>query len=147
MKIGHLEIADRGFVVILSRSNRDAREKWYALNPTRGVVDLPLSERRAAYARVPIFLPDFGDGVYYEEVAAAMEKDAAAAPARVVTTQNPTVFDHLAFEFAAGVRQRVLVVRGGRLENITGDEALLVWAAMEVGVQHVHEIFKTQGLW
>lgn len=90
----------------------------------------------------------FGDGMHYADIAKVFDYFyAEKAKLGIVATQNPIVFDHLAFASAEDVRARVLLVRDDELVNMSEEKADAIFRSFETGIQHVSEIFRVEGVW
>lgn len=66
----------------------------------------------------------------------------------IAETMNHHVVDCLPLESLEDARQRLLFVRESpSLHILDDDEARLFWEASQVGIQHISEILRTEGLW
>ncbi len=94
---------------------------------------------------------DFGDGVHHSRIGPLMEA-LRELPVECVyiTTQNPHVVDHLRFERESDFTETFIFCHrtNGAFTTRTPTErdAHEFWQAYEVGIQHVSEILRSEGL-
>lgn len=65
----------------------------------------------------------------------------------VIPTMNRAMVDRLPIESAADVRRRILWWESGRLRNMSEAEAVSVWTAYSVGVEHLSGVLVSKGMW
>lgn len=65
----------------------------------------------------------------------------------LVFTMNPYAIDKLSVHSADSARRHILFADENGLRNMSADDAERFYRAYEVGVQHVSEILRTEGLW
>ena len=97
----------------------------------------------------PAVLDELVNGLHYEWVELCVEK--LRDRQSFVTAQNPLILDLLGFESVEQVRETFVQCArvDGRMAwtNFTEAQAKAFYEAYEVGIQHVHEVLRDQGLW
>lgn len=93
------------------------------------------------------------NGLHHSWIEATMDK--LGDRQSFLTSQNPLLMDYLGFESAEDVQRTFILcpgaseASGGRLpiRNLSAEEAERFQRAYAVGIQHVSEILRDQGLW
>jgi energy-coupling factor transporter ATP-binding protein EcfA2 len=93
------------------------------------------------------------NGLHHAWITAAV--DAMGARQAFLTSQNPLLLDYLPVTSPEQVRSSFIFCRAERRdgrprwvwENMSADDAAELFAAYEVGIEHVSEILQSRGLW
>ncbi|TMQ27993.1 MAG: hypothetical protein E6J90_01205 [Deltaproteobacteria bacterium] len=93
------------------------------------------------------------NGLHHRWIIASI--DAIGQRQAFLTSQNPLLLDYIPITSAEEVRRSFVLCRGepreGRpgwlWENMTEDDAVELFSAYQVGVEHVSEILQSRGLW
>jgi energy-coupling factor transporter ATP-binding protein EcfA2 len=93
------------------------------------------------------------NGLHHRWITASL--NAIGARQAFLTSQNPLLLDYVPITSAAEVQRSFVlctgVARDGRpgwlWENMSEDDARELYAAYEVGIEHVSEILQSRGLW
>ena len=103
----------------------------------------------ASTRETPAVLDELVNGLHYEWVELCVDK--LRDRQSFVTAQNPLILDLLGFESVEQVRETFVQCArvDGRMAwtNFTEAQAKAFYEAYEVGIQHVHEVLRDQGLW
>lgn len=93
------------------------------------------------------------NGLHHDWIDVCVEQ--IGARQAFLTSQNPLLMDHLSFESIEDVRRAFVLCQLGydgdtevlHWRNMTPEEAGTVFAAGEVGIEHLSTILRNEGLW